>query len=63
MTRTENYARQAFARSTGGHICDLITELIEGDDYLIGCPEHGYAMMRYTPTPAQARRLRKKARS
>jgi hypothetical protein len=59
--RLENYAHQKFVQVTGGHVCDLITERVEGDVYMIGCPEHGYAMMRCRLTDRQLKRLRKKA--
>lgn len=59
--RLANYARQEFARRTGGHMCDLLTERVDGDTFMIGCPEHGYALMRYQPTGRQMRRTRRKA--
>ncbi len=58
--RIEHYARQAFARTSGGHLCDLITGHADGDGYMTGCPDHGYVTTRYQPTARQSRRIRRK---
>lgn len=57
--RLANYARQEFARRTGGHLCDLQIEYVDGDVFMIGCPEHGYALMPFQPTGRQKRRIRR----
>jgi hypothetical protein len=58
--RMENYVRQAFTRQSG-HECDLLTYRLEENAYMIGCPRHGYHLIRYPLTAQQQRRVRRKA--